>query len=135
MISTKRISIIIPVYNSDETLGQLLTCICNQSNERDEIILIDDCSLDDSGIICNEFAKNYYGKIKFIENNINHGPSFSRNKGLKAAQGENICFVDSDDMLAPNALDTMYNFAKENNCDIVQIVTILLMEGNYYSKK
>lgn len=124
MISTKRISIIIPVYNSEKTLTKLLDCICSQSNEKDEIIIVDDDSIDESRVICRKFAKKYYNKIKYIENNRNYGPSFSRNIGIKAAQGEYICFVDSDDMLAPNALDTMFSFIKKECCEIVQ--------GGYY---
>lgn len=120
MGSPKRISIILPVYNSSQTLVKCLASICNQANVRDEIIIIDDGSFDESRSICRNFAINYSDKIKFIENPYNRGPSFTRNVGIEVAQGEYICFVDSDDILAPAALDTMFCFINKYNCDIVQ---------------
>lgn len=120
MGTDKRISIIIPSYNSEKTLVKTLSSICSQTNENDEIIIVDDGSFDESRSIGRHFANKHSDKIKFIENNHNYGPSYSRNVGIEVAKGEYICFVDSDDILAPNALEIMYCFIKDNNCDIVQ---------------
>lgn len=94
------ISIIIPVYNATKTLSRCINSILGQSYEDYEIILVDDGSKDDSGDLCDEFAKNDH-RIKVIHKN-NGGVSNARNTGLNTAIGEWITFVDSDDELCEN---------------------------------
>ena len=120
MSANKRISIIIPLYNAERTLVRTLGSICCQIGESDEIIVVDDCSSDTSLSICRRFAEKYSDRIRIIGAQYHRGPSASRNMGTEAACGNYICYVDSDDKLAPNALETMFCFAEENDCDIVQ---------------
>lgn len=92
-----QISIIIPVYNSEEYLKQCLDSILSQDFEAYEILLINDGSTDGSGEICEAYA----GKDKRIRvfHQPNAGVSNARNKGIEAAQGEWLTFVDSDDYI------------------------------------
>lgn len=109
------ISIIIPVYNAAIYLDKCISSIINQSYTDWECILINDGSTDDSGIICNKWQRVDY-RIKVIHQN-NSGVSIARNNGIFASQGEYICFVDSDDWIEKNYLETMvYHF---HECDIV----------------
>lgn len=93
----KKISIIIPVYNVEKYLPACLDSILNQTYNDFEIVLVDDGSKDSSGKICEEYAlKN--DSIKVIHQS-NGGQSTARNTGLRAASGEYVFFVDSDDLL------------------------------------
>ena len=86
----KKLSVIIPVYNVQNTIYKSLESICKQTYKNLEIILIDDGSTDCSGSICRELA-NQDSRIIFIEKN-NGGVSSARNKGLECATGEYITF-------------------------------------------
>ena len=93
-----KVSIIIPIYNTEKYLKKCLNSITNQSYKNLEIILIDDGSTDNSGKIADEYAKKDT-RIKVIHQK-NAGQSAARNRGLKIASGEYISFVDSDDEIA-----------------------------------
>ena len=111
------VSIIIPVYNVQEYLSVCLDSVIKQTIENKEIIVVNDGSTDK----CYEILKEY--KIKFPEmiiiNQKNRGISETRNAGLKAASGEYIAFVDSDDFIEINMFEKMYNKAKRQSADIV----------------
>ncbi|MBR2631066.1 MAG: glycosyltransferase family 2 protein [Bacteroidaceae bacterium] len=115
----KRLSIIVPVYNVESYLCQCLDSIYGQIESCDEVILIDDGSTDLSPLICDNYKKKYCDTTLVIHKERS-GPSDSRNIGTLKADGEFICYVDSDDWLSPTALVQMLGFAKKNDCDIVQ---------------
>lgn len=96
-----KLSIIVPVYKVEEYLDACVESILSQKVNDCEIILVDDCSPDSCGIMCDEWAKKDK-RIKVIHCQNNGGLSFARNQGLKIACGEYITFVDSDDYLAPD---------------------------------
>ena len=100
-----RISIIIPVYNVEKYLPQCLESVCRQTYSFLEIILVDDGSTDDSGIICDIWAAKD-SRIKVIHQN-NSGVSSARNAGLQFASGEYIGFVDSDDWIESNMYEKL----------------------------
>lgn len=105
------LSIIVPVYNSESYLEACLTSIRNQTFSDYEVWLIDDGSKDASIAICDDFADN---DSRFhVIHKINEGVSIARNTGLKRAEGEWICFIDSDDTIEPGYLETLYNAGKE----------------------
>lgn len=112
------ISIIVPIYNVQQYLSKCIESIFAQSFRDIEIILVDDGSTDECPQMCDEFAKQDC-RIRVIHKK-NGGLSDARNAGMKVAQGEWIYFLDSDDWMHPEALQTLYDFAKENNCDVVQ---------------
>lgn len=110
-------SIIIPIYNAERWLSDLLQSISAQTIDDWEAILVNDGSTDSSEEICNTFAaKDSRFKLFTIEN---AGVSCARNFGLTRAQGEEIFFADADDMIHPKALEILRKCAAENCCDIV----------------
>ena len=95
-------SLIVPVYNVEKVLSRCLESIANQSFDDFECIMIDDGSTDQSGAICDDFAKRDE-RFRVIHSE-NRGVSAARNLGLANAAGDYICFVDSDDWIQPNYL-------------------------------
>lgn len=112
-----KVSVIIPVYNTEKYLERCLYSIIKQSLKEIEIICIDDKSTDNSLIKLKKIAKTD-GRINIIINEKNYGAGISRNFGLKMSCGEYIHFVDSDDYLEPNALEKLYEKSKYENIDI-----------------
>lgn len=100
-----KISIIIPVYNTEQYLPRCLDSILSQSFTDFEPLLIDDGSADGSGLICDSYADRDR-RIRVFHKE-NGGVSSARNLGVKEAKGEWICFVDSDDELLAGGLQTM----------------------------
>ena len=98
----KKISIIVPVYNSFHMMGRCLEVLEKQASADIELIIVDDCSKDDSFARATEYAKSSKLNIKVIKNDRNGGPGYSRNNGLKHVTGDYITFVDSDDYFADN---------------------------------
>lgn len=113
-----KVSVIIPVYNVREYLRQCIESVINQSYNNLEIILVNDGSLDDSGMICDEYSMT--DKRVLSIHKENGGLSDARNKGMAIASGEYIYFLDSDDWIAPNAIETLVHYAIEHNCELVQ---------------
>ena len=101
------ISVIIPVYNVQEFLGEAIQSVLHQSYTELEIILVDDGSTDNSGKICDDYATSN-PQIRVIHTK-NGGVSAARNKALDIVRGDYIYFLDSDDYLEPDALETLYN--------------------------
>ena len=116
-MSKIKVSIIIPIYNSEKTLNRLLDSVLNQSYKNLEIILINDGSTDNSLKIINSFGKK--DKRISIINQKNQGVSNSRNTGLKVATGKYILFLDSDDYIDKNLIKTVLSIFKENKVDLV----------------
>lgn len=111
------ISIIIPVYNAEAYIHKCVESILNQSYKSFEIILINDGSTDNSGSICDEYAKKDNRII--VQHKVNGGVSSARNKGIDMASGEYILFVDSDDWIEPNALEILLTHINMNNSDVI----------------
>ncbi|AEP88485.1 glycosyltransferase family 2 protein [Bacillus spizizenii] len=115
-----KISIVIPVYNSEDLISECLDSLVNQTMPKEdyEIICVDDKSTDSSLDILNQYKKKYENVV-VIERTVNSGgPGAPRNDAIKIAKGEYILFVDSDDYLGNEALLRWYNFSKENQSDI-----------------
>lgn len=110
------ISIIVPIYNVEKYLNKCIESIVNQTYENIEIILIDDGSNDNSGIICDEYAKKDNRII--VVHKENGGGSSARNKGLKIAKGEWISFVDADDWIEQTFCQTLLNKVTQEQADI-----------------
>ncbi len=112
------ISIIIPVYNAEKYISSCIDSILNQTIDNFEIILINDGSTDNSLSILNDY-KNKDIRVVVIDK-VNEGVSIARNVGIKHSKGKYITFIDSDDFLEPNALETMLNLMIQFNSDIVR---------------
>lgn len=110
------ISVIVPVYNVEKYLNKCIDSIINQTYKNLEIILVDDGSTDNSGKICDEYAKKDNRII--VIHKENGGLSNARNAGIKNSQGLYTSFVDSDDYILPNMIDRLYKIMIQNQADI-----------------
>ena len=112
-----KVSVIIPVYNTEQYVAKTIESILNQTLYDIEIILINDGSKDNSLSILEQYA-GIDKRIRLI-NQDNKGLSVSRNIGIEAANGEYILFMDSDDLLDKNTLEQCYKKSKDNNLEFV----------------
>ena len=119
----EKITVIVPVYNVEHYLDKCLDSLINQTYKNLEIIVINDGSTDNSGIICQEYAQKD-NRIIYIEKE-NGGQSEARNMGLDLMTGSYVTFVDSDDWVEPNYVEVLHKKLLEYCADIAV--------GNYYS--
>ncbi|MDR2066733.1 MAG: glycosyltransferase family 2 protein [Endomicrobium sp.] len=112
-----KVSVIIPVYNTEEYLKQCLDSVCNQTLKDIEIICINDGSSDGSLSILKEYASK--DKRIIVISQDNQGAGAARNVGLEVAKGKYVAFVDSDDWVELNMLEKLYPKAEETSADIV----------------
>lgn len=106
------VSIIVPVYNAEKYLSECIESIQNLTYKNIELILIDDGSTDNSGLICDEYATNDH-RIRVIHQE-NSGPSVARNNGINVAKGKYIQFVDSDDSVELNMTNRLVESMNNN---------------------
>lgn len=130
----KKLSIIVPVFNAGIYLKDCLDSLINQSLDDIEIICIDDASTDNSLDILNSYAKNY-PQIKIFQNNTNMGQGYTRNIGIKEANGLYIGFVDSDDYVNKTMYENLYNAAKDHDYPEVICTNITFVKDNSYLNK
>lgn len=116
MNNTPLISLIIPCYNAGFSLEKCLKSVIEQDYPTLEIIIIDDGSTDNSSKIYEEFQRKDQ-RIKIIKQE-NAGVANARNKGIKSANGEHLCFVDSDDWVEKNYCSELYRLLISENADI-----------------
>lgn len=112
-----KVSCIVPIYNLELKVDKCIKSLLNQSLDSVEIILVDDCSTDNT----REYLKKYeqFENIKIIHSPENRHQGGARNLGLEASSGEFISFIDGDDWVESTMLADLYNYAKKHNCDIV----------------
>ena len=111
------ISVIIPVYNVSSFLGECIESVCDQTFMDLEIILVDDGSTDESGMICDIYAKKD-ARIRVIHQE-NRGLSGARNTGIMQAKGEYLVFIDSDDRVKLEMIQVLYEAMKQYAAEIV----------------
>ena len=114
-----KISIIVPIYNTEKYLKKCLNSIINQTFKDIEIICINSCSKDNSLNILKSFAQSD-NRIKIINLTQSHNVGYARNKGLKIVSGGYVSFVDSDDFIDLNYYEELYKKVAETNADIVK---------------
>ena len=114
-----KVSVIVPAYNSHDTLATCLGSLVHQTLQDIEIIVINDASTDDTWEIMKRCKEQFPDKVRIIDGKINRGSGGARNQGFDVAGGEYIGLVDSDDYVAPNMYELLYNKAKEGKYDIV----------------
>ncbi|WP_054834987.1 glycosyltransferase [Methanobrevibacter arboriphilus] len=111
------VSVIVPVYNTEDYIQECLNSIINQSLSNIEIILVNDGSTDGSLEILEDYAKKDT-RIKII-NKDNEGQAIAKNLAISKSNGKYLSFIDSDDYIDLNAYEKIYNYAESNNNDIV----------------
>lgn len=126
-VNHPKLSLIITVYNQENYIFKIYSCILNQALGDIEIIFIDDNSTDKSAQIINKLMK-VDKRIVYIRNKFNKGQFYSRNRAVISSRGKYILIIDPDDFILNNILIKCYNVAKRFNLDIVQFYHIM---GNY----
>lgn len=127
-MDTPLFSIIIPIYKiRQDYLETCIESIRNQSFQNIEIIMVDDGSPDNCGILCDDYAKKDK-RVKVIHQ-INQGVSVARNAGIEAAKGEWIMFVDADDWVEEGCYDKIANYVAGCDCDILMFRLVRAYEN------
>lgn len=122
-----KLSVIIPVYNTEEYLQQSIESVIRQTYKNIEVILVNDGSTDGSGEICDRYAEAY-GNIKVIHQK-NEGNVSARCHGAEEAAGEYVTFMDSDDWIAEDMYETLMEAAEAESCDIVSQSGYMVYDG------
>lgn len=116
----RKVSIVIPVYNSHATLPKCLDSLIAQTYQDLEVICVNDKSKDNSIDVIKEYQQKD-SRVKLVDHEENKNAGGARNSGIKAATGTYICFVDNDDWLTPDAIDVL--IAESDNCRIDFVVS------------
>lgn len=119
MSGQEKVSVIVPVYKTEKYLERCVKSILSQTYRDLEVILVDDGSPDESGILCDRLATS--DSRLYVIHKSNGGLSSARNTGLEAASGKYVCFVDSDDYIADDYIMTMYALAIQYDADLIKI--------------
>ncbi len=110
--ATPLVSVIIPTFNRPDMLREAVTSVLAQTEQNFEVIVVNDGSVDVGPLLTDLDPK---GRIKYIDNKGNRGRSYSRNKGIRAAQGKYIAYLDDDDRYYPDHLKVLVNFLESSN--------------------
>lgn len=121
------ISVLVPLYNVEDWLPKCIDSILRQTYTYLEILLVDDGSTDNSGKICDDYAEKD-SRIRVVHK-VNGGQSTARNLAIEEAKGEYLIFVDSDDYVAEDYIETLYVLAKKYNCKVACSVLQTFTEG------
>ncbi len=113
-----KISVIVPVYNVDKYLSACLDSLISQTSGDFEIIVVDDGSTDKSPAMCDAYAAEYPDRVTVIHQE-NKGLGGARNTGIKAATGDYLFFLDSDDTVDPDALERLGGVIEKTDADMV----------------
>lgn len=124
------ISIIITVYNAEQYISRAIDSCINQTYKDFEVILIEDCSTDNSLNICENYHKKY-DNISLIRNNENLGAGWSRYIGLSHAKGTHTIFLDADDYYKEDILETLINAYLESKADIIHPGLIVVDDNTF----
>lgn len=122
-----KLSVIVPVYNTSKYLDRCISSILSQSFQNIELILVDDGSTDGSGALCDEWKKQDL-RVRVIHQ-ANSGVSAARNAGIRAAEGEYLAFVDSDDAVGAEWLETVMQKIGNKKCDIISFGLFQIVGG------
>lgn len=114
------ISVVIPTFNNEETIGRAITSVASQTYHDWQIVIVNDCSTDNTlNVVLENYKKYYKDKMKVISNEKNVGVGISRKIGVENADGEFVIFLDSDDYLLPDCLEVSMELQKQHNADVV----------------
>lgn len=106
------VSVIMPSWNTGKFIAESIQSVINQTYKNWELIIVDDCSTDNTDEIVGKFTDI---RIKYLKNEKNSGAALTRNRALREAKGEWIAFLDSDDLWKPEKLEHQLKFMKKHN--------------------
>ena len=122
------VTVVIPVYEPGELIEACIASLQAQTLREIELIFVDDCGSDSSMDAVRAAAEND-ARIRVLLNPHNMGPGPSRNRGIEAARGEYLSFVDADDRVSPNFLELLYKKAMSGGFDIVKGTLVTVVDG------
>lgn len=131
----EKVSIVVPMFNNESTISQLINSLIKQTYTNLELFLIDDGSTDNTLKICKEYV-NHDSRIKVISQN-HLGVSSARNKGIELSSGKYIYFCDADDFLENNLIEKMVHISEKEHVDLVisgYYIEVFLKNICYYSE-
>lgn len=132
MSNTPAISVIMSVYNGEDYLKEAIESVLNQTFKNFELIIVNDCSTDNSPQILNDFALKD-DRVHIITNEVNLKLPASLNKAVSNARGEYIARIDSDDIALPKRLELQYKFMKENPDVLLSSCRFMTLKGDVIS--
>lgn len=127
------VTVIMPVYNAERYMEQSIESIIAQTYQKWELLIVDDGSTDSSVQIMQEYCSRDR-RIQMILSTGNEGVASARNKGIQAAKGEYIAFLDSDDLWKAEKLEIQIHYMQEHNCGFVYSAYDVIDEKNVYQK-
>lgn len=114
------VSVIVPVFNAERFIGACLKSFLTQTFTDFELIVVDDCSTDNSVAVAESFREQFGGRLKLMQTETNSGgAALPRNIGLELARGEYVFFADADDFVLETALEILYAAATNAKADVV----------------
>lgn len=128
------ISIVIPVFNTEKYVGKAIESVQNQTYTNWELVLVDDCSKDESIAVCKAYALKD-PRINVISLSSNSGALAARNQGIRNAKGRFLCFLDSDDTFEPEKLKIQVEFMLEGDVPISFTMFQRINEAGEYMGK
>ena len=126
------VSIITPSYNTAEYIGETIESVIAQTYSNWEMIIVDDCSTDNTDDIISQYRDT---RIHYFKNKKNSGAALSRNKALREAKGKWIAFLDSDDLWKPEKLEKQLKFMVENGCEFSCTGREVIDENSHFTGK
>ncbi|MBR5914184.1 MAG: glycosyltransferase [Selenomonadaceae bacterium] len=126
---TPDISVIVAMYNAENFIAECLKSLLNQTLKNIEVIVVDDCSTDNSAAIVKSFFTQFDERLTLTKTPRNSGyPGIPRNTALISARGKYITFVDSDDFLDEDALEKLFNYAEKFDADVVHVEKCFILK-------
>ena len=123
------VSVIMPSYNTDKYIAVSIQSVLDQTYERWELIIVDDCSTDNTDEVVKPFLSDE--RIKYLKNDKNSGAAVSRNYALREAKGRWIAFLDSDDLWEPKKLEKQIAFMQENGYAFTYTDYMIKLNGEW----
>ena len=135
-MSEPKISVIIPLYNAEKFIRQCLISVLASKFKDYEVLVVDDCSTDNSVAEVKKLTAHFDGRLKILSTEKNSGGAgIPRNVGIKNAAGKYITFIDNDDMILPDALENFFEFAEFYNADVVYAEKYFILEDGKELKR
>ncbi len=119
-MQTDLVSVIMPVYKAEEYIEQAIMSVMQQTYPHIELLCINDGTPDNSFEICKKLSKQF-SNIRLIDSVVNRGQEYTRNLGLAEAQGEYITFLDSDDTINPDMIQTLVSAIRTDHADLAMV--------------
>ena len=117
-MSSTKVSIIIAAYNAQNTLPRAIESSLSQTHDNTEIIVVDDCSTDNTLTVANAYASKDK-RVRVLQTSVNSGPGAARNQGINSASGQWLTMLDADDWIAPDRIATLLYVAQAHSVDMV----------------